>query len=136
MEQSELKQYQQMIEAMLARLSLPLDRRQEIAVEKSPDLLDQIQSAGEREMAILRLENDTGRLRNLREALERIQGGSYGVCDRCEGEISLKRLNAIPWALYCLECQTIADQSQSDRNQSQSIPAPLVRFAGGSLDEG
>jgi DnaK suppressor protein len=44
-------------------------------------------------------------LRTIEEALLRIEEGTYGKCEDCEEEISPGRLNAIPFALRCVECQ-------------------------------
>lgn len=44
-------------------------------------------------------------LREVDQALERIDKGEYGVCEECGDPISIKRLNAVPWARRCLECQ-------------------------------
>jgi DnaK suppressor protein len=44
-------------------------------------------------------------LREVEQALRRIPAGTFGVCHRCEEPISVKRLNAIPWAKYCVACQ-------------------------------
>jgi DnaK suppressor protein len=44
-------------------------------------------------------------LREVEDALRRIEHGAYGVCHECEEEISSKRLDAVPWAKYCVTCQ-------------------------------
>jgi DnaK suppressor protein len=44
-------------------------------------------------------------LREIADALHRIEIGQYGVCMECEEQISLKRLDAVPWAKYCVSCQ-------------------------------
>ena len=44
-------------------------------------------------------------LREIGDALERIDHGNYGVCLECEEPISVKRLEAVPWARYCVTCQ-------------------------------
>jgi DnaK suppressor protein len=44
-------------------------------------------------------------LREISDALERIGHGSYGVCLECDEPISSKRLDAVPWARYCVTCQ-------------------------------
>jgi DnaK suppressor protein len=44
-------------------------------------------------------------LREISDALERIEHGSYGICMDCEEPISVKRLDAVPWARYCVTCQ-------------------------------
>lgn len=44
-------------------------------------------------------------LREISDALHRIDLGQYGVCMECEEQISMKRLEAVPWARYCVTCQ-------------------------------
>jgi len=44
-------------------------------------------------------------LREIADALQRIEQGTYGVCLECEEPISVKRLDAVPWARYCVTCQ-------------------------------
>ena len=44
-------------------------------------------------------------LREIGDALRRIDHGTYGVCAECEEPISSKRLDAVPWARYCVTCQ-------------------------------
>jgi DnaK suppressor protein len=44
-------------------------------------------------------------LREISDALHRIETDSYGICMECEEAISTKRLNAVPWARYCVKCQ-------------------------------
>jgi len=44
-------------------------------------------------------------LREIADALHRMDNGQYGVCPECEEPISAKRLDAVPWARYCVTCQ-------------------------------
>ena len=44
-------------------------------------------------------------LREISDAIERTEHGTYGVCLECEEPISVKRLDAVPWARYCVRCQ-------------------------------
>jgi len=48
---------------------------------------------------------DAKLLREIGGALHRIDIGTYGVCQECEEAISPKRLDAVPWARYCVTCQ-------------------------------
>jgi len=50
---------------------------------------------------------DYEQLRMVEEALDRLESGDYGICLSCEEPIALKRLNAIPWARYCVTCQEL-----------------------------
>jgi len=44
-------------------------------------------------------------LREVQDALRRIELGTYGTCQGCEEPISVKRLDAVPWAKFCVSCQ-------------------------------
>lgn len=55
-------------------------------------------------------ENDSRQIILINEALERIEDDEYGTCQNCEKEINPKRLDAIPWARYCLNCQELVEQ--------------------------
>jgi DnaK suppressor protein len=48
---------------------------------------------------------DIKHLREIEDALRRMERGAYGTCLECEEPISVKRLNAVPWARYCVTCQ-------------------------------
>jgi DnaK suppressor protein len=110
MNQTEFDKYKQMLEAKQAELSGGLRNRDEIVIEKTPDALDEVQLAGERELAIRNLDREANLLRQVRDALRRIADGSYGVCLHCEEDIKPKRLDAVPWTKYCIRCQEAADR--------------------------
>lgn len=55
------------------------------------------------DIAILERHKDT--LNKIDEALRKLDEGTYGICNDCDQEISEKRLNALPFAIYCVECQ-------------------------------
>jgi len=58
------------------------------------------------EFISLRLNSlDYVQLRMIEEALDRIEAGDYGICLGCEEPIPPKRLQALPWAKYCVDCQ-------------------------------
>ena len=110
----DLSKYQNVLEAKQAELVQLVRNREGIAIEKSPDALDEVQHASEREMAIRTLDRESILLRNVRAARRRIEDGSFGVCLHCEEDISPKRLAAVPWTAFCLQCQELADRSQGD----------------------
>jgi len=59
-------------------------------------------------------ENESKQLTLIDEALLRIDDKEYGSCQNCEKEINPKRLAAIPWARYCLDCQELLEQGLLD----------------------
>jgi DnaK suppressor protein len=114
MTKTELAKFRQILEAKQAELADVLKRRDEIAIEKSPDAIDEVTRAAERELAIRNLDRESNLLRNVRAALRRIDDGSFGVCAHCDEDISPKRLAAVPWAPFCIRCQEAADRNEND----------------------
>ena len=112
MTKTEFNKYKQLLETKQTELAGGLRNREGIAIEKTADALDEVQLAGERELAIRNLDRESNLLRNVRSALGRMADGSYGVCLHCEEDISPKRLNAVPWTAYCIKCQEAADRHE------------------------
>ncbi len=61
-------------------------------------------------------ENDSRQLVLINEALVRLDDDEYGLCQNCEQEINSIRLNAVPWARYCLKCQELQEQGLLDED--------------------
>lgn len=59
------------------------------------------------------MDNEEVVLEQIEQALERIEGGTYGTCIECEGRIPKMRLNAIPYTPLCIKC---ANNLESDDN--------------------
>jgi len=118
MTKTEVNKYRNILEDKQAELERVIRNREAITIEKSPDALDEVQHAAERELAIRNLDRESSLLRNVRAALRRIDEGSYGVCLHCEEDISPKRLNAVPWTPYCIRCQEAADRSREEMTES------------------
>jgi len=129
MTQTEINKYKAMLEAKQTELSVGLRNREDIAIEKTPDALDEVQLAGERELAIRNLDRDSNMLRNVRGALARIAEGSYGTCLHCEEEIKLKRLDAVRWAKFCIKCQEAADRHEFEVEAGETIDELLANAA-------
>ncbi len=118
MTKTELNKYRSILEEKQAELEQVIRNREAITIEKSPDALDEVQHAAERELAIRNLDRESNLLRNVRAALRRMDDGSYGVCLHCEEDISPKRLNAVPWTPYCIQWQEQADRNREELNDS------------------
>ena len=63
-------------------------------------------------------ESDFRRVRFIKEALKAMDRGQYGECARCGEDIREKRLDAVPWATVCVECQ--------ERAEREHTPSPLA----------
>lgn len=62
---------------------------------------------------------DWQRLKQVEAALDRLNAGDYGTCQGCEEPIPVKRLQAIPWAKFCVPCQEkIHEQERNEETES------------------
>ena len=115
---TEMSGFQELLERKESELARILRTRDDIAIEKSADQMDEIQYASERDLAIRNLDRESNLLRQVRAAQRRIHDGSYGTCIECEWAISPKRLAAVPWASRCIQCQGAADRDRQERTES------------------
>ncbi len=83
---------------------------------------DQAQITHEEFISVHRNSLDYAQLRLVEQALDRLNRGDFGVCVGCERPIAPKRLEAIPWAEYCVECQ--------ERASAGAVEAPSVETVG------
>ena len=93
------------LHARAAQLVHSLAERNQITIERSADAFDATVLAAERENSAQTLGQEFRLLREVELALVRLREGSFGICQGCEEQITLKRLQAIPWAAYCVSCQ-------------------------------
>ncbi|MGH9803562.1 MAG: TraR/DksA family transcriptional regulator [Candidatus Acidiferrales bacterium] len=84
------------------------DHRQEMVAERIPD--DSYALASRtlfEDMTVDTLEREHNLLSEVEAALERIEEGGFGVCQGCGEHIPQRRLEALPWARYCVRCAEI-----------------------------
>src|SRR5271170_7791978 len=118
---AELNKFKRILEDKRVELERVVSNRDAITIEKSADALDEVQHAAERELAIRNLDRESNLLRNVRLALRRIGEGSFGMCLHCEEDISPKRLNAVPWAAFCIKCQEQVDRHEIEVEDSADL---------------
>ena len=80
--------------------------RESLEIQQMADPLDQVRLSTDRDMAVETLNQQARSIHEIRSALDRIEDGDYGRCERCEEPIPAKRLDAVPWARMCVECQS------------------------------
>jgi DnaK suppressor protein len=98
------------LEAKLQELTGVFRDRSGLAVEVLADALDAIQLATDRDMLVQRMNIGARMLSDVRDAILAWDNGHYGFCEDCEEPISPKRLDAIPWAHVCVNCQEARDR--------------------------
>jgi len=78
--------------------------------EGTDDIVDRANNSYNRELMFSLSDAERQRLLDIDAALERIDEGGYGSCANCGREIGEKRLEAVPWARFCVDCQELAEQ--------------------------
>jgi DnaK suppressor protein len=78
--------------------------------EATQDPADMAANAYTKELLISMSANDRRLLDLIDEALVRTEAGEYGDCVNCGEPVSEKRLEAVPWARYCLKCQDLQER--------------------------
>ncbi len=113
MKQGDTNQYRALLTAKLHEILGSSRHREDIWIVESNDLVETVQLASDRELAIRTLERESKSLTQVDAALKRIDHDEFGICLECEEPISTKRLAAVPWAAYCLQCQQLHDTLES-----------------------
>jgi len=73
--------------------------------DTAQDIADRAASSYTKEFLFSQSNNDRQLLAMVETALQRIREGEFGECVSCGNEINAKRLEAVPWTRYCIECQ-------------------------------
>lgn len=94
-------------ESLMAKLS---GNDLSVDASETPDPVDLAVRNYSKNVMLAVSENESRQVILINEALERIADQEYGACQNCEKEINPKRLDAVPWARYCLECQELVEQ--------------------------
>jgi len=96
---------------IVANLIVSNDDFKEIVEAMDPkDLADVASDDMDRKMIEAIGSQDLKRLRMIDSALTRIKQGKYGLCMKCNKKIPRERLEAIPYALMCVECKTMEEK--------------------------
>lgn len=80
--------------------------------EAIADMYDLADDERERQFSILLCDRDREKLLQIDEALERIEDGSYGICEECDCTITEKRLHVMPFARHCVPCKNEIEQNE------------------------
>jgi DnaK suppressor protein len=78
--------------------------------EATQDIADKAANSYTKEFLFHQSDDNRRLLQLVTEALERLKNGSYGLCVACHEDVQVKRLEAVPWARHCIECQEKQEQ--------------------------
>jgi DnaK suppressor protein len=93
-------------EQILKQLNEELKEGKESALDEGMDTYDLASEERTREINLILSDRDREKLQAIEDALERIDAGTYGICEMCEEEIAPERLEALPFTRLCVTCQS------------------------------
>jgi len=96
--------------ALLGVVGRNEDYGREADTEATQDPADKASNSYTKELLFSQSTNDRIILTQIEEALERMDDGEYGTCVNCGQEVQPKRLEAVPWARYCITCQDLQER--------------------------
>jgi len=113
MEPKRLENFKQVLVQKRHSLIQMVQRTEGYGREKGADTQDMADMAVEsytKEFIFGKSSCDRAILQKIDEALARIDDDSYGECANCGNPIQAKRLEAIPWAVHCIDCQGLIEK--------------------------
>jgi DnaK suppressor protein len=100
-------------DALVAKLDAQ-EHNLAVDTNETPDPVDMAAQAYSKNVLLALSASENRQLGMIEEALERITKRSFGKCMNCKNPINPKRLQAVPWARYCIECQQLQEQGLLD----------------------
>lgn len=100
---------------LLEEMELESKAEREGNKDEGLDTYDLASEERDREISFILSDRERSKVKHIDDALERMEEGSYGVCDACGLEIAEERLTAMPFTRLCRDCQQ--DQEREARSQ-------------------
>jgi DnaK suppressor protein len=100
--EQKLHQQQQLLERTM---KAAVEQGRDAGMDDTQDVADQAVASYQKEFLFSQGTTGHAQLRLVRQALERLEEGTFGECQQCGQTIGTKRLEALPWTPYCISCQ-------------------------------
>lgn len=97
-------------DALRRALAGDLSTLKELREQSTGDVIDQALDSAHNELNSQLAEVESRELASIENALERMRGGNYGLCEGCSNKIPFARLSALPYATLCIDCQRQAER--------------------------
>lgn len=115
-------------DALRKALAGDLSLLKELRAQSSGDVVDAALDSVQDEISSQLAEVESRELARIEYALERMRNGHFGICEGCGANIPMARLNALPYATYCIRCQREAERqgatSAADVDWSRLLDLP------------
>jgi DnaK suppressor protein len=121
-------------DALRSALAGDLTLLKELRSESPGDLIDAAYDSAQDEISSQLAEVESRELANIENALERMKAGKYGLCEVCNDKIPMARLNALPYATMCIECQRDLERSGGGYARREESEEASEETVGGELE--
>lgn len=100
-------------EKILRKLSQFHTESKEVETDIAQDVVDKAESSYTKEFLLSLSDAERRQLALIDDALRRLPGKEFGTCQMCGNPIGRKRLTALPWTPYCIDCQQKQEQEKA-----------------------
>ncbi len=107
-------------DALRSALAGDLSLLRELHGETSGDVVDAALDTAQDEISSQLAEVESRELAHIENALDRMRTGQYGTCEVCSKKIPMARLDALPYATMCIECQRDVERHGGARERETS----------------
>ena len=108
-------------DALRSALAGDLSLLRELHGETTGDVVDAALDTAQDEISSQLAEVESRELAHIENALERMRAGQYGVCEVCAKKIPMARLDALPYATMCIECQRDLERSGAGQRDRERV---------------
>ncbi len=129
MRQRDLKSFKKLLSRQLNQLLIEAERTKDQvkeAEEPSSDPMDQASTVLDMDFLLRLRDRERKLMVKIKEALERIENGTFGICEECGEKISEKRLRARPVATLCIDCKHEQEVSEKRLRYSEPRKSPTL----------
>jgi len=109
MNAKELKKFKEQLirlrEELLSLVQKTTENEREYPSSEVGDSIDQAADSSARELLFELNHSERRKLEDIDRALQKIEQGRFGICEKCGDRISRKRLQAVPYAHFCIKCK-------------------------------
>jgi DnaK suppressor protein len=120
-------------DALRKALAGDLSLLKELRAQSSGDVVDAALDSVQDEISSQLAEVESRELIRIEYALERMREGQFGICEGCGCPIPMARLNALPYATYCIKCQRESER-QGGSSSSEVDWSRLLDTSGNDTD--
>lgn len=120
MDEKQLEQFKELLTGRLADLLGQADATVNEMTDQDgnfPDPTDRASMESDRNFTLRIRDRERKLISKIREALERIEDGTFGICESCGEDISAKRLEARPVTTLCIDCKTKQEAAEKARGE-------------------